>query len=213
MNIWHDIDPALITPDRFMAVIEIKRGGKNKYEMDKATGMLRLDRVLYTSTHYPANYGFIPRTYADDGDPLDVLVLCSEAIEPMTLVECRPIGMFEMNDGDARDEKIIAVPLGDPNYNYMFDISFQNTCSTKSVISLRFIKSWKGVQRLSAKRRIVKSPIALSSSASIITVNPSGRRIKTKRTRMKTKRGNVHESSDYWHFRFAQCRGSTDVCP
>ena len=94
MNIWHDIDPALITPDRFMAVIEIKRGGKNKYEMDKATGLLRLDRVLYTSTHYPANYGFIPRTYADDGDPLDVLVLCSEAIEPMTLVECRPIGML-----------------------------------------------------------------------------------------------------------------------
>ena len=115
MNIWHDIDPALITPERFMAVIEIKRGGKNKYELDKATGMLRLDRVLYTSTHYPANYGFIPRTYADDGDPLDVLVLCSEAIEPMTLVQ--------MNDGDARDEKIIAVPLGDPNYNYMFDIS------------------------------------------------------------------------------------------
>ncbi|MDO5378886.1 MAG: inorganic diphosphatase [Clostridia bacterium] len=123
MNIWHDISPELITPERFMAVIEIKKGGKNKCEMDKATGMLRLDRVLYTSTHYPANYGFIPRTYADDGDPLDVLVLCSEAIEPMTLVQCRPIGMFEMNDGDARDEKIIAVPLGDPNYNYMFDIS------------------------------------------------------------------------------------------
>ena len=123
MNIWHDISPELITPERFMAVIEIKRGGKNKYEMDKATGFLRLDRVLYTSTHYPTNYGFIPRTYADDGDPLDVLVLCSEAIEPMTLVECRPIGMFEMNDGEARDEKIIAVPLGDPNYNFMFDIS------------------------------------------------------------------------------------------
>ena len=123
MNIWHDIDPALITTDRFMAVIEIKKGGKNKYEMDKATGMLRLDRVLYTSTHYPANYGFIPRTFADDGDPLDVLVLCSEAIEPMTLVQCRPIGMIQMNDSDARDEKIIAVPLGDPNYNFMFDIS------------------------------------------------------------------------------------------
>ena len=123
MNIWHDIAPELISAERFMAVIEIKNGGKNKYEMDKATGLLRLDRVLYTSTHYPANYGFIPRTYADDGDPLDVLVLCSEAIEPMTLVECRPIGMFEMNDGNARDEKIIAVPLGDPNYNFMFDIS------------------------------------------------------------------------------------------
>lgn len=122
MNIWHDIDPALITPDRFMAVIEIKRGGKNKYEMDKATGMLRLDRVLYTSTHYPANYGFIPRTYA----VMATRLMCWVSVrkpEPMTLVECRPIGMFEMNDGDARDEKIIAVPLGDPNYNYMFDIS------------------------------------------------------------------------------------------
>lgn len=123
MNIWHDIPSEMITPERFMAVIEIKKGGKNKYELDKQTGMLRLDRVLYTSTHYPANYGFIPRTYGDDGDPLDVLVLCSEAIEPMTLVQCRPIGVFEMHDGEDRDEKIIAVPLGDPNYNFMFDIS------------------------------------------------------------------------------------------
>ena len=123
MNIWHDISPEMVTPERFMAVIEIKKGGKNKYELDKATGMLRLDRVLYTSTHYPANYGFIPRTYGDDGDPLDVLVLCSEAIEPMTLVQCRPIGVFEMHDGEDRDEKVIAVPLGDPNYNFMFDIS------------------------------------------------------------------------------------------
>lgn len=123
MNIWHDISPEMITPERFMAVIEIKKGGKNKYELDKATGMLRLDRVLYTSTHYPANYGFIPRTYGDDGDPLDVLVLCSEAIEPMTLVQCRPIGVFEMHDGEERDEKVIAVPLEDPNYNFMFDIS------------------------------------------------------------------------------------------
>ena len=123
MNIWHDIPAEMVTPERFMAVIEIKKGGKNKYELDKATGMLRLDRVLYTSTHYPANYGFIPRTYGDDGDPLDVLVICSEAIEPMTLVQCRPIGVFEMRDGDDRDEKVIAVALGDPNYNYMFDIS------------------------------------------------------------------------------------------
>ena len=123
MNIWHDISADRIKPEDFMAVIEIPKGSKNKYELDKETGLIVLDRILYTSTHYPANYGFIPRTYGDDGDPLDVLVLCSEAIEPMTLVECRPIGMFEMNDGDARDEKIIAVPLGDPNYNYMFDIS------------------------------------------------------------------------------------------
>ena len=123
MNIWHDVSPEKITPERFLAVIEIKKGCKNKYELDKETGLIILDRILYTSTHYPANYGLIPRTLSDDGDPLDVLVLCSEAIEPLTLVACRPIGMIEMVDGEERDEKIIAVPLGDPNYNYMFDIS------------------------------------------------------------------------------------------
>lgn len=84
MNIWHDISPKRIKADDFFAVIEITKGGKAKYEMDKETGLLRLDRVLYTSTHYPANYGFIPRTYANDGDPLDVLVLCSENIIPMS---------------------------------------------------------------------------------------------------------------------------------
>ena len=116
MNIWHDISPERITPDSFSAVIEISRGSKNKYELDKETGLLKLDRVLFTSTHYPANYGFIPRTYADDGDPLDVLVLCSETIQPMTLVECKPIGVMKMVDNDSYDEKIIAVPINDPSY-------------------------------------------------------------------------------------------------
>lgn len=117
MNIWHDISPKRIRKDRFYAVIEIQKGGKNKYELDKETGMLKLDRVLFTSTHYPANYGFIPRTYASDKDPLDVLVLCSEQIQPMTIVECAPIGVLMMEDGGAKDEKIIAVPVNDPNYN------------------------------------------------------------------------------------------------
>ncbi|MDD5889647.1 MAG: inorganic diphosphatase [Ruminococcus sp.] len=123
MNIWHDISPKRITTDKFYAVIEISKGGKNKYELDKETGLLKLDRVLFTSTHYPANYGFIPRTYADDGDPLDVLVLCSETIQPMTLVECKPIGVLTMIDNDHNDEKIIAVPVNDPNYNGYSDIS------------------------------------------------------------------------------------------
>ena len=117
MNIWHDISADRVTPEIFTAVIEISKGGKNKYELDKDTGLLRLDRVLYTSTHYPANYGFIPRTYADDKDPLDVLVLCQEEIIPLTLVECKPIGVLEMTDGEAYDEKIIAVPVRDPSYN------------------------------------------------------------------------------------------------
>ena len=106
-----------------MAVIEIEKGSKNKYEMDKETGMLRLDRILYPSTHYPANYGFLPRTYADDNDPLDVLVLCSETIRPMSLVRCYPIGYFAMKDGNAMDEKILAVPFGDPVYSSYKDVS------------------------------------------------------------------------------------------
>ena len=117
MNIWHDIDPKVISPDNFTAVIEIPKGSSCKYEMDKYTGMLRLDRILYTSTHYPANYGFIPRTYADDKDPLDVLVLCNHHLYPMTLIQVCPIGVMRMIDDNALDDKIIAVPVSDPSYN------------------------------------------------------------------------------------------------
>jgi inorganic pyrophosphatase len=116
MNIWHDIPKEEITPENFAAVIEIPKGSSCKYELDKVTGMLRLDRVLYTATHYPANYGFIPRTFADDGDPLDVLVLCSEQIFPMTLVQVYPIDAMRMIDGGKLDDKIIAIPLSDPTY-------------------------------------------------------------------------------------------------
>ncbi|MEG2403469.1 MAG: inorganic diphosphatase [Oscillospiraceae bacterium] len=116
-NIWHDISPARINPDDFVAVIEIEKGSKNKYELDKETGHIILDRILHTSTHYPANYGFIPRTYADDNDPLDVLVLCSETIHPLSLVRCYPIGVITMKDQGKLDEKIIAIPFDDPTYN------------------------------------------------------------------------------------------------
>ncbi len=122
-NIWHDISPKRITPEDFVCVIEITKGSKKKYELDKETGFLMLDRILYTSTHYPSNYGFIPRTFADDGDPLDVLLICSESIEPLTLVRAYPIGIITMMDNGKADEKIIAIPYNDPNYNYVKDIS------------------------------------------------------------------------------------------
>ena len=122
-NIWHDISPKRINPDDFIAVIEIEKGSKKKFELDKETGLIILDRILYTSTHYPANYGFIPRTYADDHDPLDVLVLCSEPIEPMSMVRCYPIGVMTMMDNGRFDEKIIAIPFNDPTYNTYNDIS------------------------------------------------------------------------------------------
>lgn len=123
MNIWHDIALERISPDSFYAVIEIGKGGRVKYELDKETGILVMDRVLYTSTQYPANYGFIPRTYADDNDPLDVLVLCSEALLPLTMVQCFPIGVVLMLDDYEKDEKIIALPFGDPVYNAYTDIA------------------------------------------------------------------------------------------
>ena len=122
-NIWHDLSPSRIKPDDFIAVIEIEKGSKNKYELDKETGHIILDRILYTSTHYPANYGLIPRTYADDGDPLDVLVLCSENLYPLSLVRCYPIGVIKMLDSGKLDEKIIAIPFQDPTYNAYRDIS------------------------------------------------------------------------------------------
>lgn len=121
-NIWHDIDPKRISPEDFIAVVEIPQGSKKKYELDKATGLIILDRILYTSTHYPANYGFIPRSYGDDGDPLDVLVLCSEVLDPLTLVRCYPVGYISMLDDGKNDEKIIAIPFADPTYNTYQDI-------------------------------------------------------------------------------------------
>ena len=117
MNIWHDINPKRITPESFSAVIEISKGSKLKYELAKETGIMRLARILYTSTHYPANYGFITRTYAEDNDPLDVLVICSAPINSMTLVDVYPIGVINMIDSGSPDEKIISIPHSDPNYN------------------------------------------------------------------------------------------------
>ncbi len=122
MNIWHSIDEKRISPTDFVAVIEISKGSKNKYELDKETGCLILDRVLYTSTHYPANYGFVPLTYSEDNDPLDVLVLCSEPIVPLALVRCYPIGVVMMEDSGEMDYKIIAIPFKDPTWNIYHDI-------------------------------------------------------------------------------------------
>ena len=122
MHAWHDVKPDRVTPDNFVALIEISKGSKNKYELDKETGHLILDRVLFTSTIYPQNYGFIPRTFAKDYDPLDVLVLCSESILPMSFVRCTPIGVMIMKDGGLDDEKIIAVCSDDAFYKDFTDI-------------------------------------------------------------------------------------------
>lgn len=123
MNIWKDMNEERIKPEDFVVFIEIEQGSKNKYELDKETGLIILDRVLYTSTHYPMNYGFIPLTLSQDHDPLDVFVLCSQPIEKSSLVRCYPIGVITMEDKSEMDEKIIAIPFGDPQYNGYNDIS------------------------------------------------------------------------------------------
>ena len=117
MNPWHDtpINEVLIAT-AFPTVIEIPKGSKNKYELDKETGLLRLDRVLHSSVHYPADYGFIPRTYCDDGDPLDVLVLSQEPVYPLTIVEARAIGVMRMRDEKGTDDKIVGVSVHDPAF-------------------------------------------------------------------------------------------------
>jgi inorganic pyrophosphatase len=117
MHPWHDtyVDDAIV--DRaFPVVIEIPKGSKNKYELDKETGLLRLDRVLYSAVYYPADYGFIPRTYCDDGDPLDVLVLGQEPVYPLTIVEARAIGVMRMRDEKGIDDKIVAISVRDPAF-------------------------------------------------------------------------------------------------
>ena len=117
MHPWHDtyLDETHVSVS-FPAVIEIPKGSKNKYELDKETGLLRLDRVLYSAVHYPADYGFIPRTYCDDGDPLDVLVLGQEPVYPLTIVQARAIGVMRMRDEKGIDDKIVAVSVHDPAF-------------------------------------------------------------------------------------------------
>ena len=118
---WHDISPGRDIPDEFETVVEIPSGSSIKYELDKMSGLIRLDRMLYSAVYYPANYGFIPQTLAEDDDPLDVLVLCKEPVVPLTLMHSRPIGLMTMLDEGKRDHKIIAVATADPEYNHYKD--------------------------------------------------------------------------------------------
>src|SRR5215813_7082993 len=114
---WHDVSPGKEVPRDFQAVIEIPLGSNLKYELDKPTGLLKVDRVIHSAVFYPANYGFIPQTYAEDNDPLDVLVLCQEAVQPLALIKARAIGVMTMVDSGATDDKIIAVATNDPEFN------------------------------------------------------------------------------------------------
>jgi len=142
MHPWHDtyVDETVIA-NGFPAIIEIPKGSSNKYELDKETGLLRLDRVLYSAVYYPADYGFIPRTYCDDGDPLDVLVLSQEPVYPLTIVEARAIGVVRMRDEKGIDDKIVAISIRDPAYADYHDKSQLPTHVLRMV--RRFFEDYK----------------------------------------------------------------------
>ena len=122
MHAWHDVELGEDLARYFRAVIEIPKGSKVKYELDKATGLLSLDRVLHSAVHYPANYGFLPRTFCGDGDPLDVLVLGQEPVVPLCVLRARAIGVLSMSDDKGQDDKIIAIHVDDPEYEHYRDV-------------------------------------------------------------------------------------------
>ncbi len=141
---WHQVSPGEDLPNSVNAIIEIPNGSKGKYEIEKESGLVKLDRVLYSSVTYPANYGFIPQTYCDDKDPLDILVLCSVDLYPMTLVEAKVIGVMHMVDGGEQDDKIISVAKNDPSYNHINDISELAPHTMKEIV--QFFESYKALE-------------------------------------------------------------------
>ncbi len=143
-NPWHSVSIGENFPEYVNAIIEIPKGSKAKYELDKDSGLLKLDRVLFSSVHYPANYGFIPRTYCDDKDPLDILVMCSIDVDPMCIIEAKVIGVMHMVDEDEMDDKIIAVAKNDMSVNYVNDIS---ELPPHTVVELRrFFEDYKKLE-------------------------------------------------------------------
>jgi len=143
-NPWHDVNIGSEVPSNLNAIIEIPKGSKAKYELDKNSGLLRLDRVLFSSVHYPANYGFIPKTYCADKDPLDILVICSIDVEPMCIIEAKVIGVMRMIDDNQHDDKIISVAKNDMSVNYIDDI---NDLPPHTVVELkRFFEDYKKLE-------------------------------------------------------------------
>lgn len=141
---WHDISPGAHLPHEFYTVIEIPLGSNVKYELDKPSGLIKLDRVLYSAVYYPANYGFIPQTFAEDDDPLDVLVLCQESVAPLTLVQARAIGVMTMIDSGKRDHKVIAVAIGDPEFNAYHEA--EEMPSHRLLMVRRFFQDYKQLE-------------------------------------------------------------------
>ena len=153
MHPWHDVMLPRYIEDPLPAIIEIPTGSKVKYELDKKTGLLLVDRILFSAVHYPANYGFVPRTYCDDGDPLDILVLCQERIYPLAIMHAKVIGVMKMRDDKGEDDKLIAVHADDPNYSDYGDVSELPQHRLREL--QRFFQDYKALEH---KKVLVSAP-------------------------------------------------------
>jgi inorganic pyrophosphatase len=144
LHAWHDVSPGKDVPRDFQAIIEIPLGSNVKYELDKPTGLLKVDRIIHSAVFYPANYGFIPQTYAEDNDPLDVLVLCQEPVQPLALIKARAIGVMTMVDSGATDDKIIAVATNDPEFSEYLEA--RDLPSHRLLVLKRFFQDYKQLE-------------------------------------------------------------------
>ena len=160
---WHEVSPGNDVPREFQALIEIPLGSNVKYELDKPSGLLKVDRIIHSAVFYPANYGFIPQTYAEDNDPLDVLVLCQEPVEPLCLIHARAIGVMTMIDSGATDDKIIAVATGDPEFNSYLEA--RDLPPHRLLVLKRFFQDYK---QLEGKQVQVEDILPANAALSII---------------------------------------------
>ncbi len=160
---WHDVELPRYVEEPIPAIIEIPTGSKVKYELDKASGLLMVDRILFSAVHYPANYGFVPRTYCDDGDPLDVLVLCQEPIQPLAIMRAKVIGVMKMRDEKGEDDKLIAVHADDPNYSDYTDVSEIPVHRLREL--QRFFQDYKTLEH---KKVLVAAPQGRSAALQVL---------------------------------------------